>query len=156
VNTSGDEGSEEGGNADPHFDSLINLNAIAEKAKEAKLKKEEVLEQNKGDRWMRPIPFEIEGCWAGMKEDLNVVLHRESPIRTHEDYLVDEQVLRGSMVSGLSMKSRKSTAAKNQTLNHTQPLSSNIAAKPKPTFSLSPMPVPQDAESGLKQVLMYK
>jgi hypothetical protein len=43
VNTSGDEGSVEGGNADPHFDSLINLNAISEKAKEAKQKKEEVL-----------------------------------------------------------------------------------------------------------------
>ena len=41
--TSGDEGSEETGGNEPHFDSLINLNAIAEKAKEAKNKKEEVL-----------------------------------------------------------------------------------------------------------------
>lgn len=73
--TSGDEGSEEtGGNEAPHFDSLINLNAIAEKAKEAKHKKEEVLQSKKEDRHMRPVPFEIEGCQAGMKEDLNVVL----------------------------------------------------------------------------------
>lgn len=73
--TSGDEGSEEtGGNEAPHFDSLINLNAIAEKAKEAKDKKQEVLQNKNEDRRMRPIPFEIEGCQAGMKEDLNVVL----------------------------------------------------------------------------------
>ncbi len=73
--TSGDEGSEEtGGNEAPHFDSLINLNAIAEKAKEAKDKKQEMLQNKNEDRRMRPIPFEIEGCQAGMKEDLNVVL----------------------------------------------------------------------------------
>ncbi len=37
MNTSGDEGSDEGGTAaDPHFDSLINLNVIADKAKDAK------------------------------------------------------------------------------------------------------------------------
>ena len=48
-----------------------------------------------------------------MKEDLNIILQKESPIKLKDDYLVDEQVLRGSMVSGLSVKSRKSTALKN-------------------------------------------
>jgi hypothetical protein len=43
--TSGDEGGSEetAGNEPPHFDSLINLNAIAEKAKEAKNRKDEKL-----------------------------------------------------------------------------------------------------------------
>ena len=61
MGTSGDEGSEEAV-GDPHFDSLINLNAIAEKAREAKHKKDEITHNIKGDRWIRPIPFEIEGC----------------------------------------------------------------------------------------------
>jgi len=47
---------------------------------------------------------------AGMKEDLNVVLQRDLP--RYDDYSIDDhQALRGSMISGLSVKSRKSTAA---------------------------------------------
>jgi hypothetical protein len=39
---------------------------------------------------MRPVPFEIDGCQAGMKEDLNVILQRESPVKIREDYLAEE------------------------------------------------------------------
>ncbi len=61
------------------------------------------------------------------------------------------------MVSGLSVKSRKSTAAKNQTFNHTQPLFKNKpGAKAMENFTLSPLPVPANQEQGLKQVIMYK
>jgi hypothetical protein len=50
---------------------LINLNVIAEKAREEKLRKAELTNDQRDEYKLRPIPFYID--WL-VKEDLNIVL----------------------------------------------------------------------------------
>jgi hypothetical protein len=53
------------------FVNLINLSAIAEKSKEERIRKMEMLRLKKDEKKIRPIPFYID--WV-IKEDLEVVL----------------------------------------------------------------------------------
>lgn len=69
----GGEGSNTNAAANVDFDSLINLSAIAEKAKEQKIKREERLKRGEINVF-KLYPFNIPNL---VKEDLNIVLYKD-------------------------------------------------------------------------------